>query len=161
MAWRDIPSFEGLYRASDEGEIFSVRRGHLLKPSVADGRPLVVLCKDGCKLPVRVCRVVLLAFVGSPRAGQECCHNDGDPMNNRLDNLRWDTRKGNFADRDRHGTTARGERQGAAKLTEVDVRWIRHLSRRGASQRKIAARFGMSQSTIGSIVRREYWRHVA
>jgi hypothetical protein len=34
----------------------------------------------------------------------ECCHYDGDPANNRVGNLRWDTRSSNNLDAVRHGT---------------------------------------------------------
>lgn len=32
------------------------------------------------------------------------CHNDGDPLNNAVENLRWDSRAGNFRDKIAHGT---------------------------------------------------------
>lgn len=47
---------------------------------------------------------MLTAFVGPCPDGMEGCHNDGDPHNNRLDNLRWDTRANNARDAIRHGT---------------------------------------------------------
>lgn len=34
----------------------------------------------------------------------ECCHNDGNPSNNIVENLRWDTHSGNMMDRTLHGT---------------------------------------------------------
>jgi len=52
---------------------------------------------------VKVHRLVLLAFVGAPPKGMEACHYDGDPQNNNLSNLRWDTAKENWVDRKRHG----------------------------------------------------------
>jgi len=45
----------------------------------------------------------------------ECCHLDGDPENNHLENLRWDTPKANARDRDFHGRTARGWKVSAGK----------------------------------------------
>lgn len=50
-------------------------------------------------------RLVLEAFVGPCPEGMQACHNDGDRMNTRVGNLRWDTPKANSADRWRHGTT--------------------------------------------------------
>ena len=52
---------------------------------------------------------------------------------------------------------ARGEAHGIAKLTEAQVLEIRSS---GESQKRLAARYGMGQSTISSIKRRETWRHV-
>ena len=42
-------------------------------------------------------RVVLETFVGPCPDGMEGGHYDGDPGNNRLENLRWDTRRVNEA----------------------------------------------------------------
>lgn len=53
---------------------------------------------------VYVHRLVLIAFVGPPPDGMEVCHNDGDPTNNVLSNLRWDTRTGNMRDAVDHRT---------------------------------------------------------
>ena len=48
--------------------------------------------------------LVLKAFIGPCPDGTECCHNDGNPANNAISNLRWDTRSGNIFDAVRHGT---------------------------------------------------------
>jgi hypothetical protein len=45
-----------------------------------------------------------MGFVGPAPEGMEGCHYNGDPTDNRLENLRWDTRKANVADAIRHGT---------------------------------------------------------
>ena len=46
------------------------------------------------------------------------------------------------------------------KLDDDRVLEIRRLSSLGLSQRKLAARFGVSQRTIGFIVRNELWKNV-
>lgn len=46
---------------------------------------------------------VLLAFVGERPEGLEACHNNGIPSDNRLENLRWDTRSSNRRDTILHG----------------------------------------------------------
>ena len=53
--------------------------------------------------------------------------------------------------------TPRGERVGTSKLTNAQVLAIRAAQE---SQRKIAARFGVSQRLVGMIRRREVWTHV-
>lgn len=55
---------------------------------------------------------------------------------------------------------ARGERSGKNKLTDDEVRAIRAACASGLPQREVAARFGVSQGTIGFIVRRETWSHI-
>ena len=54
----------------------------------------------------------------------------------------------------------RGSNNVHSKLAESDVKKIRELSLVGVSQRKLAKRFGVSDSTIGRIVRKEKWKHV-
>ena len=55
-----------------------------------------------------------------------------------------------------------GVRNTNAKLTDESVRQIRKLYSDGSmDQYKLATKFGVSQSNIGSIVRNETWRHVA
>lgn len=92
----------------------------------------------------------------------ECCHNNGDPFDNHLSNLRWDTRKANAADSVRHGVVPRGSKCRLSKLTEEDVLEIRRLKAQnpGLLNKDIAKRFGCHSSTIGTIVRRECWTHV-
>ena len=58
---------------------------------------------DGMKSLQYIHRLVRLAFRGPAPKGHEGCHYDGDSLNNRLDNLRWDTRAGNVQDTIRHG----------------------------------------------------------
>lgn len=71
-------------------------------------------------------RLVLLAFVGPCPPGMECCHIDGNPINNRLSNLRWGTRRENMEDRVRHGCDNGGIRNGMSRLTVADVVEIRN-----------------------------------
>lgn len=118
--WRPIPSWCGDYEASDLGRIRSVDRvlaradtgrgtlyrkpGRILKSGVdPDGHTRVVLCRDQKMFTRKVHRLVLEAFVGPCPDGMECCHNNGDPADNRLDNLRWDTLSSNAYDRVEHG----------------------------------------------------------
>lgn len=48
--------------------------------------------------------LVLEVFVGPCPSGMEGCHANGDPSDNRLVNLRWDTHSANMRDAMRHGT---------------------------------------------------------
>jgi hypothetical protein len=64
----------------------------------------VTLCRPATKKAVLVHHLVLIAFVGPRPEGFDGCHNDGNPANNCLDNLRWDTPSGNMRDKRKHGT---------------------------------------------------------
>jgi hypothetical protein len=104
-------------------------------------------------------QLVLEAFVGPRPPGMECCHNDENPTNNRLTNLRWDTKRGNFDDVIKLGTQ-RGERNGHSKLTEDQVRSIRAERCEGARVSALARKYGVSVPAIADIVKRRNWKHV-
>lgn len=106
-----------------------------------------------------VAQLVLEAFVGERPEKMECCHNDGDKMNNRLENLRWDSKSANSADRIRHGIH-KGERNGMCKLTPDQVRAIRFAYSEGATKGKLARMYGVSGTTITRVVLRIHWPHV-
>lgn len=84
-------------------------------------------------------------------------HLDGDGANNTLGNLAWGTQRSNALDREMHGNTAKGERQGIAILTAKKVRQIRASP---LTHRALAKIFGVTYSTIGAIRRRQAWKHV-
>lgn len=92
-AWLPHPRWP--YLVSSHGRIWSQRRGHLLKPFLQNGYPAVSI--DGKNR--RVHTLVLESFVSDRPKGMEVCHYDGDRTNNRLMNLRWDSRHGNWVDR--------------------------------------------------------------
>ena len=167
--WRTIPGIEG-YEASNLGRIRSVDRlvkgranqkpwfkaGSLLNPFVANERGYLRV-KAGGRLHY-VQRLVLMAFVGPCPEGLEACHADGDPTNNALSNLRWDTRKENAADRTLHGNTKRGVDHARSKLTEEAVRIIRSSDE---PYRLLAKRFGITEPYVGDVKRGQGWAHVS
>lgn len=123
--WRPVIGWEGAYEVSDAGRVRSIDRvvhrsdgvislirGKLLKPCAMPGgrgHLFVNLSAPGVGARLEsVHRLVLIAFVGQAPDGMECCHNDGDPTNNQLANLRWDTRSENMRDRFRHGWVVTG-----------------------------------------------------
>jgi hypothetical protein len=74
--------------------------------------------------------------------------------------LRWATRLENDADKIIHGTRASGERHGAAKISDADVRDIRRLALT-IPQKVIAKRYGISRAGVCLIVARKTWAHVS
>lgn len=116
--WLPLPGYEGYYEVSDLGGVRSVDRtitaangrrmsfkGCLRKLQLNNGRVTVTLnLPDSGKQSHQVSVLVLKAFAGPRPPGMEGCHNNGDPLDNRLINLRWDTRSENHRDAVRHGT---------------------------------------------------------
>lgn len=165
--WKSIPGHTG-YEVSNLGRIRSLDRvitnslgrqaklkGKILKPGPHEyGYHSYVIGKG---LRVLVHRIVLEVFVGKAPPLFEACHCDGDPKNNRLDNLRWDTRRGNFSDKKRHGTDQIGIRHGMAKLTEDQVKAIRNDPRPSSH---IARDYGVDRSLPLLIKKRKIWKHI-
>lgn len=169
--WKDVVGYEGRYRVSNFGRVESQPNKRrttalILKQSAhkTAGHMIVNLTsEEGGKWRQKchwVHRLVLEAFVGPCPEGMEACHNDGNPANNRLENLRWDTSKGNAADRRLHGTDAIGEKNPAAKLTEEGVRLIKRRIACGEADGIIADDYSVSPFTIKAIRLEQNWRHV-
>jgi len=96
----------------------------------------------------------LLAFVGEPQTDHEACHCNGLRDDDRVVNLRWDTRTANHADKIAHGTDQRCERHPCARLSEREAGEI-YMS--DEPQKLIAERFGVSQSTVSAIKTGRLW----
>ena len=139
VEYRDISGFPG-YRVGNDGSVWSCRNRWRLPSEIGEWRKLLsskdkkgyilVALMDGNskRHTKRIARLVLEAFVGACPAGMECCHDpDRTKSNCCLDNLRWDTRKNNHADKIKHGTSQRGERASRVKLTREQVFEIRKL----------------------------------
>lgn len=106
-------------------------------------------------------RLVLAAFVGPCPPGMQGCHNDGNPANNNLPNLRWDTPKANQHDRKRHGTNLNGSNVANSKLTDDIVRQIHAEYATGMfSQMALARKHHITQTTVWRILHKKCWVHV-
>lgn len=176
VTYRDVPGYTG-YRVGDDGTVWTCweqvsnptgRRGRVfilsniwhplaLTPNKTTGRIHVRLARR----TLLVHRLVLEAFVGPCPEGLECCHEDGDPMNNTVGNLRWGTRESNYADSVRHGTRPLGERHALAKLTDDIVRKARLDHAGGTSLGRLSREHGVSLQSMSAAVRRKTWKHVS
>lgn len=116
--WMPVVGYEGKYEVSDQGLVRSLDRlvsCHKVFVRTQRGRVLsagpwrkgylsVCLADDGKKKTTFVHHLVLEAFVGPrPSPDYEGCHNNGDRLDNRAENLRWDTASANQRDKVNHG----------------------------------------------------------
>jgi hypothetical protein len=174
--WRDVVGWEESHEVSDLGGVRAKTRTffrshnktrelveytyapHVLKKWISSqtGYPMVDLRYRGRKTKEAVHALVLEAFVGPRPDGLVACHNDGTRTNNALSNLRWDSYSGNEADKVRHGTSQRGERNHVAKLTRDDVRDIR-IRLQSESCASIARSFRVTPEAISHIKLRKTW----
>jgi hypothetical protein len=169
--WRPFRDYVG-YEISDWGRVRSFwggagqkgqgQRGLMATPKLIGGHVAtsghlgVALYHPGSRKADRfkVHTLVLEAFTGPCPPGLECCHGDGNPANNRLGNLRWDTPSENQRDTLRHG------RHKNAKLTEADIPaiWTRLVA--GETNVAIAKDYEVSGTAIAQIRSGKCWSHI-
>lgn len=144
------------YRVGDDGSVWCRQRR--LKPDRQKSGHLRIHLGWKCRRLIH--HLVLESFVGSRPDGMECRHLNGNPGDNRLANLCWGTKKQNSDDRDRHGTTYRGERLWTAKLTAELVRKIRseHVPRK-VTYAFLSRKYGLNFWHVRDIIKRKVWRH--
>jgi len=121
--WKLVPEYDGKYEVSDQGRVRSFQRypqGIILRPGRMPSGHLSVALGRGNSQCVH--KLVLLAFVGVAPAKHECRHLNGDPADNRLENLCWGTRSENINDAVRHGTWMTPERKAGGDKGRT-VRW--------------------------------------
>lgn len=166
---RPIPNYP-CYLAGSDGSIWSVKNGPMKRLSthaITRRRPTgktnfvqyerVALFVDGKSRTFHVHSLVLEAFSGPRPEKMQCRHLDGNPQNNRADNLEWGTCKQNCADKELHGRVPRGEDKPAAKLTVSDVFEIKNMLNNDIPFKAICERFGVCHGTVQSIREGRTW----
>ena len=93
--WKDIKGFEGLYRVSNTGKVFSTRRNKLLQCKIDRYGYRCVVLWNGKNNHRTVHRLVADAFVPHVEGCNIVNHIDCDKQNNNADNLEWTTVQGN------------------------------------------------------------------
>lgn len=151
--WLPMPDCPG-YLVSYRGDVFSEKTNRILRLSVdVKGRLRANLFVRGKRKGVIVGRMVLRAFGGNaPTYKHVACHNDGDPTNNHISNLRWCTYAENTADTILHGTHRSGTNHQRSKLTRIQIKKMLTLYRSGMSQPEIAKRFKVNVSTVNRVL---------
>jgi len=163
--WKDIPGYEGKYQASTYGRIKSLERETLWKSR--SGKPFLRKVPSRILKPGQYCKcghvsvilgrgtpgkpvhqLILLAFIGPPSNGMEVLHNNGNPKDNRLCNLRYGTRRENILDVFYQGKAWR-------KLCLDDVEAIRFGLFTGITGAELSKMYDVSQNTIGKIKHRK------
>ena len=159
----------GFYEASNYGRIRSIdrwvsfrgtpatRKGVVLSPTKnSKGYYAVVICVDGSRKTESVHRIIASVFVPNPFDFPEVNHIDGNPYNNRAENLEWCTAEMNREHAQINGFISVGN----VKLTASEVAEIKLLISKGLSNPELAKRFQVDKATIRNIRIGRSWTHV-
>lgn len=149
--WEAIRGFKGRYEVSNLGRVKTLEHKNNGGPAIRQ----LITDKDGYKVLglgknnkiFKVHRLVLEAFVGLCPDGMVACHNDSNPANNELSNLRWDTTVGNCKDRRSYA----GVNNPNSKLTIEQTKEIIKRRRNGEKIVNIAKDYGITHQHVSYI----------
>ena len=103
--WVTLPS-NARYEVSDQGRIRNAETGAVKRCPIGTrgGYPMAQLWTGERNLSRPIHALVLESFEGPRPSGAEIRHLNGNPLDNRLSNLRYGTKSENMLDAVRHGT---------------------------------------------------------
>jgi len=160
--WRQVVGWPE-YEVSNLGRIKRIRHatgatvGAVINPwKSKNGYLMVGLSRESSVKTKLVHRLVAEAWIGSTE-GMDVCHNNGTRHDNRLENLRIDTRKGNMRDVYKHDTHIRGERCGTNKYSEALMRQVKEEIKAGGVVRQIALKHGIPAPTLYGVAQGRIW----
>ena len=163
--WKDIIDYEGLYQVSNLGRVKSVDRivnndkkkyklkGILLSKCISKkGYYIVSLCKNSKSKTFLVHRLVSNAFIKN-NLNKPCVnHIDGVKTNNKVSNLEWCTYKENTQHALKNKLMNINHMYVINKKSYKDVYIL--YKKEVLSQREIAERYNVNQSTICRIIKK-------
>lgn len=159
--WRDIPGYEGKYQASSLGHICSLTRkitqisrwgtsftreikGRILRPACTKDNPHLYVVLGHGQNGSQVHQLVARTFLGPQPQNTDVRHLNGNPQDNRPENLMYGTRTENILDVFRQGKAWR-------KLTADQAQEIKQKLADGRKGCDLAKEYGVSQSIISAI----------
>ena len=90
MEFRDLKNFEGIYAATEDGQIWSCKRKKFMKISNGNsGYQQLTLRKDGVSKTCYLHRLIAQTFLDNPDNLPEVNHKDENKKNNAVSNLEW------------------------------------------------------------------------
>lgn len=87
--WKDIEGYEGLYKVSNLGNVYSYYINRNLKYGISDGYKFVILNKNGDRKFKLIHRLVAEAFIPNPNNLPIINHKNENRLDCHVDNLEW------------------------------------------------------------------------
>lgn len=152
--FKSIIGFED-YQVSSFGVVKN-KHGRSLKQRIDKyGYATITLCKNGVTKNFFVHRLVALTFILNSEIKETVNHKNGVKTDNRVENLEWATQSENNKHAYDMGLSkphgAKGEKNGHAKITDIQRQEIINSLKKGEKQKDIAAVYGLSVSRVQRI----------
>ena len=159
--WKPIKGYEGLYEISNFGRVKSlvgwnghkyVKREKILAPYKQQTNPnysrsVVKLKKNGKGKEFKVHRLVAKAFIPNPKNYKVINHKDGNPLNNKVNNLEWCTQKMNI----KH---ALENELKVNRINTIDRETMVELLNNNFTYDEIAEILGVAKGTVFNYIRK-------
>jgi len=165
-SWITIKEFPS-YSISNKGRIKRIinsitsKKGKFLIPNkLKSGHLWITLRKNNTSFRRLVHRLVLSNFISPCPQEMETRHLDGNPSNNKIENLVWGTRKENCRDKVNSINNQKGSKHGMSKLNETMVIEIRKLNINGVRPRDLGPKYHVSPQLISKIIHKRIWNHI-
>lgn len=163
--WKSVVGFCGEYEVSNIGRVKTLKwkkSPHIMRLTISKrGYFRVFLSKNDKKKNYNVHQLVACAFLGMPPVGHEVCHNDGNRLNNNLDNLRYGTRCDNIHDAIKHGTFIGGRgRKNASRFSQLTKEVVVAIFMSEEKPSVLSRRYNVHHTHISKIKQGKNWGHV-
>lgn len=159
--WRALPHKKG-YEISNTGLVRSKFKTIVGLPDKRGYLRVSLWTEKGCR-KFSIHKLMAETFLGVRPDGHVVRHLDGDNSNNNISNIAYGTRAQNELDKAAHGTALQGIKHPKSKLTDNQVKKIRHAFDRDGSNflvKSFAEKYNVSPATIRGIVLRKRWKHL-
>lgn len=148
--WDQLDAHLEFVRASRCGRIKNIKTGKILKPWIKPkGHLAVSISKNGVVKKYLVHRIIARCFIKNKDPLRNIInHKDGDPANNKVENLEWCTDKENRDHAKKNRLYQQSCKRYNAKFDDCKILTIHTIKK---PHTEIAKHYGVSQSVITRI----------
>ena len=164
--WKDIKDYEGLYQVSNLGRVKSLDRvtisitnikfrfkGQILKGDNDRKYLRYRLCKNNKTKVFSGHRLVAIMFIDNPNKKPCVNHIDGNPSNNKINNLEWCS----YSENEKHSYDILGKVNPIRKLSEEAVKDIRDNCVKRKNTMDFATKYKVDRSTVLNVLNNRYY----